>query len=453
MAEIRPFHALRYAAKAGEIAGLVCPPYDVIGEEEHRALLARSPCNAVRLELPAGEACSGPAGRDGNEPLPQRRTPQGAENPARDPYARAGETLRAWLKEGVLRRDTDAGLYLYEQEFEAFGERRKLKGLLCLVRLEEFSKGIILPHEETLSKAKEDRFRLMEATGCNFSPVFALYGDEGGATAARMAALSSGAPRYEFPLGPVVHRLWLVNDKEAIRAFCGEFAERKLYIADGHHRYETALRYRDQKRAEGAACEGDGYILMLLSDMADPGLTVFPTHRLVRGAPGFDAAALLRRCAERFEVLPRPDIASAQAELAERARAGEQAFAFYSGGPGWTLLVLRDPAAAAEALPGKSEAYRGLDVSVLHSLILERALGIDRADMAAQKSLAYTRSAEEAVASVRSGESRCAFLLNPTRVSQIRGVAAAGEKMPQKSTYFYPKPLAGLVFNKLDSAF
>ena len=427
MAEIRPFRALRYTAKAGDIASLVCPPYDIIGGGEHRALLAQSRYNAVRLELPERSAAA-----------------------AGDAYAQAGATLRAWLSGGVLRQDTDPGFYLYEEEFDAFGERKKVKGFLCAVRLEEFSKGIILPHEETLSKAKEDRFRLMQATGCNFSPVYSLYGDEGGATAARLDALSSGKPRYGFTLGGVTHRLWLVNDREVLRAIQEDFRDRRLYIADGHHRYETALNYRGWKREQGTACEGDDFVMMLLVSMENDGLTVFPTHRLVRGLKDFSARELLRRCAEQFDVMPREDVGTARAELAERARAGERAFAFYSGGAGWTLLTLRDKAAVDAALPGRSAAYRSLDVSVLHSLILEKILGIDRANMAAQKNLVYTRSAEEAVASVRQGKSQCAFLLNPTRVDQIRDVAAAGEKMPQKSTYFYPKPLTGLVFHRLD---
>lgn len=419
MAEIRPFRALRYSAGAGDIAELTCPPYDIISEEQRLAYLARNPHNIIRLEQPNGD------------------------------YEGAGKTLSEWLEAGVLRRDDDPGLTIYEEEFEADGQLRRVKGFVCLVKLEEFSKGVVLPHEETLSKAKEDRFRLMQATNCNFSQIYSLYMDETHTTASRLNALSAGKPRCEFSDGAVTHRTWLVDDREAVKAICGDFENRKLYIADGHHRYETALRYRDDLHAKGLGNGAEDYVMMMLVDLEDPGLTVFPTHRLVRGLADFSAETLLSACAQDFDVLPRDDLASLRGDLAEQYRLGRKAFGLYSGGSGWALLTLKNPQAVDLALPGKSEAYRSLDVSVLHSLILEKYLGIDRENMARQINLTYTRSSDEAVASVRSGESQCAFLLNPTRVSQIRDVASAGEKMPQKSTYFYPKLITGLVLNQL----
>ena len=421
MAEIKPFRALRYTAKAGDISKLTCPPYDIIGEQERLAYLDENPHNVVRLELPKGE----------------------------NPYAGAGKTLKEWLAGGILRRDTDPGLYVYEEEFEACGLRKKVKGFICLVRLEEFSKGVILPHEETLSKAKEDRFRLMEATGCNFSQIYSLYMDEAHTTAARLDALSAGKPRYEFSDGAVTHRMWMVNDPEAIRAVCADFENRKLYIADGHHRYETALNYRNRRRELGTADGSEDYVMMMLVDMEHDGLVVFPTHRLVRGLADFSAEKLLASCAEQFDVLPQSGIQTAEKKLNEQYLQGNKAFAFYAGGKNWTLLVLKNPGVMKTVLPEKSDAYRGLDVSVLHSLILEKYLGIDRENMANQTNLTYTRSFAEAVASVQSGSSQCAFILNPTRVAEIRDVAAAGEKMPQKSTYFYPKLITGLVMNQI----
>ena len=423
MAEIKPFRALRYAPDAGDPAELTCPPYDIISEEQRRAYLAENPHNVVRLELPRGE----------------------------NPYEEAGSELREWLKSGVLRRDTDPGFYVYEEEFEAFGVRRKVKGFICLVKLEEFSKGIILPHEETLSKAKEDRFNLMKATGCNFSQIYSLYMDEAHTTGARLDALSTAKPRYEFSDGTVTHRLWLVNDREVIKAISADFENRKLYIADGHHRYETALRYRDWRREQGTADSSEDYVMMMLVDMENDGLVVFPTHRLIRGLKSFRAEKLLAACGEKFEITPQEDTGTIAGVLNEEYLRGHKAFAFYSGGSAWTLLVLKDTNAMAELIPDKSDAWRNLDVSVLHSLILEKYLGIDKANMANQVTLTYTRSLEEALGSVRSGESQCAFLLNPTRVTEIRDVAAAGEKMPQKSTYFYPKLITGLVMNQLSA--
>ena len=424
MAEIKPFRALRYTEEAGDISALTCPPYDIISEEQRRAFLAENPHNVIRLELPKGDR----------------------------PYEEAGETLRAWESGGILLRDTDPGLFIYEEEFTAFGERKKVKGLICRVRIEEYEKGVILPHEETLSKAKEDRFNLMKKTFCNFSQIYSLYMDGEHRTLNRLNALSSGKPRYEFSDGEVVHRLWLVNDKAAIGEICADFAERRLYIADGHHRYETALNFRNWCRSEEISREGGDpdYVMMMLVDMESDGLVVFPTHRLVFGLKDFSADALLRGCKEFFDVIPRENLAEMEPNLDALGRQGKKAFALYFGGDAWNLLILRDEAAAQNYLPAKSEAYRDLDVTVLHSLILERVLGIDAENMAQQVNLTYTRSIRDAVDSVKDGTSQCAFFLNPTRVSQIRDVAAAGEKMPQKSTYFYPKLITGLVMNQME---
>ncbi len=428
MAEIRPFKALRYnLEKAGSIQELTCPPYDIIPEEQRRQYLARNSRNVIRLELP----------REGE-----------------DPYGEAARVLKAWREEGVLRQDGEEGVYLYEEEFLSQvdkGERRRVLGLVCLVRLEDFANGVVLTHEETLSKAKEDRFRLLAATRCNFSSIYSLYHDQGGVTRSRLENLKNSCPpRYQFSDGLVTHRLWVVNDPEAIAALQEDFAGRKLYIADGHHRYETGLRYRDHLREQGAYCPGSEYILMTLTDMADPGLTVFPTHRLVRGLETFDPGALLAACEKDFQLLPAEDLSQSQQALDRLYREGRHAFALYAGGE-FTVLALKDPQVMDALLPDKSPAYRLLDVSVLHSLVLERLLGIDRENMANQKNLAYTRSAQEAAASVDRGRSQCCFLLNPTRVEEIGQVAQAGEKMPQKSTYFYPKLITGLVINPLDN--
>ena len=428
MADVRPFRALRYnTEKAGPMQDLACPPYDIISPQEREAFLARNGRNVIRLELP----------QEGE-----------------DPYQEAARTFAQWRQEGVLLEDMDEGFYLYEEEFLSQVDRgapRKTLGLLCRVRLEDFANGVVLPHEETLSKAKEDRFRLLSATRCNFSPIYSLYHDEGGVTAARLENLKATCPpRYDFSDGLVSHRLWVVNDPEALAAISQDFAGRKLYIADGHHRYETGLRYRDALRQQGAYLPGADYILMCLTPLEDPGLTVFPTHRLVRGLEGFDPRELLEACQEEFSLQALPGREESQAALEEAYRAGRHAFALYDGAL-WTLLTLKDPAVMEALLPQSSAALRTLDVSILHSLVLERLLGIDRENMANQKNLTYTRSAQEAQASVDRGESQCCFLLNPTRVEEIAQVAQNGEKMPQKSTYFYPKLITGLVLNSLEN--
>lgn len=428
MADIKAFHALRFTSRAGAIEELTCAPYDIISEAQRAEYLAKNEHNVVRLELPKGE----------------------------DPYKTAASTLNNWRENDILKPDDDAGIYIYEEEFLSgvdHGEKKSLKGILSLVRVEDFSAGVVLPHEETLSKAKKDRFELMKATNCNFSPIYSLYNDENGETRRRIDRLSAGKPVYEFSDGLVTHRLWVVNDKMAIEAFRMDFAPRKLYIADGHHRYETAINYRNYCRENAVWAPGSEFIMMMLVDIADPGLVVHPTHRLIRDLPNFSAEKLIANCAEHFSAEALSGVDDIQPCLDRDYSEGKKSFVLATvenGTLSCTLLSLKDDTAMSAALPEKDEAYRQLDVSVLHTLILEKALGIDRENLASQKNLTYTRSLDDALSSVEGGTAQCAFILNPTRVEEIGAVAAAGEKMPQKSTYFYPKLITGLVMNDLE---
>ncbi len=423
MAEVKAFKALRFnTEKAGKIDELVCPPYDIISEEQRKGYLAKNENNIIRLELPKGD----------------------------EPYKTAGETLDKWLNEEILKRDEKDGIYIYEEEFSINDIHTKFKGCIVRVKLEEFSKGIVLPHEETLSKAKEDRFNLMKATNCNFSQIYSLYMDSEHKITNRLDKLSEGKPEIELTDGDgVTHRLWIVDDETEINAICGDFADKKLYIADGHHRYETALNYRNYCHENNIGDGGENYVMMMLVDMEHEGLVVLPTHRLVRDLADFDKEKLLNDCKEYFDITEEKDINTAESKLKTLYDEGKKAFAFYSGDEGYNILVLKDENVIAELLPNKSKATQGLDVTVLHTLVLEKIFGIDAENMAKQINLTYTRLFDEAVESVRSGKFQCAFILNPTRVTEIRDVAAAGEKMPQKSTYFYPKLITGLVMNKL----
>ena len=276
--------------------------------------------------------------------------------------------------------------------------------------------------------------------------------DDEHTTLSRIERLSQGTPNVEMDDGEVLHRLWIVNDPVAIAAICEDFKDRKLYIADGHHRYETALNFRNYCHENGLYQEtGDcDYVMMMLVDMQHDGLVVFPTHRLIHNLPNFDKEALLSSCREHFEVHEMPRLSELSASLDALFRQGKKAFAFYCGGDSWTLLVLRDLSIMDQVLSEECPAVRTLDVSVLHTLILERAFGIDKENMANQKNLSYTRSFDEAIQAVQSGNAQAAFFLNPTRISEIRDVAAAGGKMPQKSTYFYPKLITGLVMNQMN---
>lgn len=427
MAEIKAFKGLRYTEKAGKIGELCCPPYDIVGEEERSRLALKAPYNLIRLELPV---------MGGSEDT--------------ESYRAAADTLRAWLKDEILKRDENECIYIYEMEFTAYGVSHKVKGFVSLVKLEPFSKGIILPHEETLSKAKTDRFNLMKTTGCNFSQIYSLYTDEDGSVFELIDSASRIAPDSEFiDADGVAHRLWCVSSESVIKAVCDKLYDKKLYIADGHHRYETALNYQKYVHDNLDETGRSDYVTMMLVNMENSGLVVFPTHRIVRDLTEYDFKAVCQSCEEYFEVTPYLNREKGEKGLEEAYAKGEKAFVLFSGDNNYTLLKLRDLSVMDSLLPDSCKELRQLDVSVLHTLVLERIFGIDKENMAKQINLTYTRSADEAISTVDGRRANCCFLLNPTRVEEIKEVAAAGGKMPQKSTYFYPKLTTGLVMNKI----
>ncbi len=421
MATIKAFGALRFTSQAGSLEELTCPPYDIISEEEREGYLARNPHNIIRLELP----------REGQ-----------------DPYLQAQETFREWMDQGILATDEVPGLYLYEEVFTVAGEQKSLLGLCCMVKLEEFKNGVVLPHEQTLSKAKTDRFNLMTATGCNLSSVYCLYFDQENRIFSRLEAATKQEPLESFD-GPdgIAHRVWKIEDPAEIQTIAALFGEKKLYIADGHHRYETALNYRDSLISQGKDVGQADHVMMTLVHMEHPGLVVFPTHRVVHGLEQFDAEQLLKNCAEHF-TLTELAVSQLEGAMKKAEQAGEKVLGLCLP-QGAYLLKLRSESVMKELLPDASNAYQLLDVNVLHLLILERFLGIDKENMANQRNLYYTRDAGEAFATVSQGKADCAFLLNATKVEEIADVAAAGEKMPQKSTYFYPKLITGHLMSKL----
>ncbi len=427
MAEIKPFKGLRYTEKAGDIAELACPPYDIISAEERQALINKNPHNVVRLELPVIG---------------------GSENIS--DYHEAAETLRIWLKEEILKRDDKESIYIYEMDFSAQGKDYKVKGFVSLVKLEPFDKGIVLPHEETLSKAKTDRFNLMRTTGCNFSQIYSLYIDEDNSVFSMIDAASQGEPDSSFTdSGNVTHKMWIVNDNAFISALTEKMADKKLYIADGHHRYETALSFKSYVEGNINDIGSSEYVTMMLVNMENPGLVVFPTHRIVKDLQNFDYNAVCERCKEYFDITPYLNREKGEQGLEQTYKEGKKGFVMFTGDNNYTLLVLKDISVMDSMIPEGCKALRQLDVSVLHSLVLERIFGIDKENMAKQINLTYTRSADEAIAAVDGQRANCCFLLNPTRISEIRDVAAAGDKMPQKSTYFYPKLTTGLVMNRI----
>ena len=436
MPDIRPFRALRYDPETvGALDAVVAPPYDVIDAALARRLLDRHPRNAVRVDLPLEQA-----GEDADER-----------------YRLAARTFATWRSDGTLRKDPRPGVYVYEQTYRVPGtdHERTQRGFFARLRLEPLEPGSgVLAHERTMTGPKEDRYRLLRATGANTSAVAVLFED---AEAAAVRALAETAGREPAVAvvdeDGVAHRLWHVP---AAGADAGSGVAEELIaaasaapvvIADGHHRYETALRYRDERRMT-RSCEEDpafDYVLALLLP-ADEALTVLPTHRVVRGLgePGVD------RLVAALDTVFQVESVDAD-ELLARFAAADAA-----GGRGrFGLLTRRGayalrwrPDALADALPPGSDAIRGLDVTRLGAA-LQSLAGIDAAAVTAGERIGYTKAAAEAARAVASGSEGAdvAFLLEPTPVSAVLAVAHAGEAMPQKSTYFYPKALTGLVFN------
>ena len=426
MAEIAPFRGILYdPARAGSVDQLLAPPYDVISEAERVALAAKSPYNFVRLILPQG---------DGDEK-----------------YARAASELQRWLDEGILRRDQRRALYRYHQRFESGGRVFNRKGFIARIRLHRFEERVVLPHERTLSGPKLDRLKLKRACRTHLSQVFALYSDPARNVDAEFAEVESEPPHIEATAGDgVVHRIWRLVDQVAQERVAAAMADKKVYIADGHHRYETMLALRDELRPQVRSPRSSvEYGSIFLAGMEDPGLLVLPTHRVVHGLGGFGLPRFLDRLRARFEIEElRPAGADAlRARLAEKGRTAAS-FVLASGARLF-LLALRPGQEAA--VPG-AEPLRKLDVPVLHALILEEILGIDRGAQERQTNLRYLKDVERALEEAQAPQVQAVFLLNPTRVAQLQAVADAGEVMPQKSTFFFPKLASGLVLNPIAPA-
>jgi uncharacterized protein (DUF1015 family) len=417
MADIQPLRALHYdQSLLGKLSEVTAPPYDVIDAKQREELLKRSPFNVVAIDLPEGEP---------------------------DPYATAGELFEAWQMQGIVVRDPEPSLWVHTQTYTGpDGQRRTRQGFFCRVRIEGYGPGKVRPHERTHPGPKEDRLRLMRATRANLSPIFSLFSDPENATWEALAPTTTGTPWGEVTDGDgTTHKLWRVSDAYTIAAVRQATRDAELLIADGHHRYETATTYAEELGGDGE----HRYILMCLVALEDPGLTVFPTHRLVRGLDHARQEALRETLRRDFEIVEvpleriAPELGTGPLELGYIDSHHQQPY----------RLKLKDQAIADAALPGFSEAYRGLDTGVLEALLLKGPLGLSDDDISHFNGLFYARNTDEAVAMVRSGEYDAAFLLRPPPVSQVRDVAASGENMPPKSTFFYPKLLTGLLFNPL----
>jgi uncharacterized protein (DUF1015 family) len=437
--QIRPFRALRYASDAvTDLGSVVAPPYDVLSPAERVRLVARDSRNVVRLDAPSDEVGD-------------------AED---DRYRRAARTLAAWRSDGTLHKDPRPSIYVQEQTYRVPGTEveRTQRGFFARLRLEALEPGSgVLPHERTLAVAREDRYRLLRATGVNTSPVIGLYDDPSGRASAILATLATGSPAIDVVDDDGArHRLWVTAADGPSADLVAELitiaGSEPVTIADGHHRYETALRYRDERRMS-RSCEEDpafDYLLMLFLETTAEPLTVLPTHRVLSGL-GPDGVARLRAgLGDLFAVGPadRAELLAAFAGRADR-RGGDGHFGVWTREGGALLTARR--AAFEPLLPEGGRALRGLDV-VLLGAALEHLAGIDPAAVAAGGRVSFTKSATEALDAVDAARdgADAAFLLEPTPVASIAAVAAERDVMPQKSTYFYPKALTGLVINPLE---
>jgi uncharacterized protein (DUF1015 family) len=428
MAEIAAFRGILYSKSAGPAEKLLAPPYDVISPSERAALAALDPHNCVRLILPEGEGDS--------------------------KYAHAASELRAWLSEGILARDAEAALYRYHQTFTAEGRTATRTGFICRIRLHKFAEGVVLPHERTLAGPKADRLKLKRACRAHLSQVFGLYSDPERASDEPFAELVKTAPLLDgTTTDGVRQQLWQLTDASLQKRVADLLKDKKVYIADGHHRYETMLALRDELRAEsgGNPRSSIEYGTIFLANMDDPGLLVFPTHRVVHGLPSFDRGVVLAKAREFFTVEEEgvTDAAAVRAKLAQKGKA-TPSFAMVTGDRiAWLSLRKDVDLERVDSLKGPA-VLRTLDVTLLHALVIELILGIDREAQAAQTNLRYVKDTGHALTEAKNAQA--VFVMNPTKVHEVKAVADAGEVMPQKSTFFYPKLASGLVINPLDPA-
>jgi len=424
MASIAPFRAFRYAAApAGDITPLVAPPYDVI-DAALRARLAREPHNVVQVDLPEGSA-----------------DPAASESR----YAHAGELWRRWIEEGVLVTDDVPAIYVLEQSWQQAGLPVTRRAFIGAVRLHAFEECVVLPHERTLPKAIDDRLNLTRACAANLSPVFGLYTDPEGSTDALFEAAHAEPLLLEArDADGVVSRVHALRDPEAIARLQALLAPLQVFIADGHHRYTTALAYRDERRAlAGAAADPDAdyeFTMMALVNMDDPGLVVLPTHRLARAEGTFDAPAFWTALAEHFELAAGgPDDLSAD---------DRPAFLIKTADGTTRVARLRAELDAASLMEAPtSPAWKRLDVAVAQELILRPLLDIRVEDRSTLDRLSFAKETGAALA--MPGGADVAVIMRATRMDQLRTVALGGEVMPQKTTYFYPKLITGLLFRSL----
>ncbi len=434
MADVQPLQGIRYnRTLSNNLADVITPPYDVISEEDQAHYYTRNPYNIIRLEL----------GK--NEP---------DDSSLDNRYTRAATTFAEWRLKSILLQDANPSYYLYQQKFTYNTRTYTRTSLLARVRLEPWSKRVVLPHEHTLAKPKDDRLKLLRACVTNLSPIMSLYDDPQARIRRMLSSYAEKAEVHIIDEGNEAHILHPITDTNQIGLIRNFFTERRLYIADGHHRYETALNYREEVKAMHrtlGAQDAANFVLMALIDVDDPGMLVLPTHRLVTGLHQDALNKLTSQELTRYFTVSELDKNESHEALLERMaqmREDHSSLVLSTAQSTW-LLTLNDAGQARMKESGHSDAWNELDVAIAHTLILEDILDLKADEITAGTHISYTRDAHKAFEATQMGEAQASLILNATRVRQICNVAIADDRMPQKSTYFYPKLTTGLVMNPL----
>ncbi|MBU0566870.1 DUF1015 domain-containing protein [bacterium] len=435
MAEVFPFRGVLYNSdKIKNLEEVVAPPYDVISCEEQEALYEKSPHNCIRLIL----------GREYPE-----------DDKENNRYVRAANCFKEWQEEEILIRDERPAIYLYEQDYcLEDGRKKTLKGFISLIRLVDYEKGVVLPHETTFSKPTEDRLNLTRACLANFSSIFGLYSDVHDEIN-QVLNSKRDKPLIDITTNDrITHRLTRIVDEESIERIAAAMKDKQVIIADGHHRYKTALRFRNEMRQKFGlkGPEAFNHTMMFLVNIHDPGLTVLPAHRVIRNMDGLSLACLEKNAQKYFEL----ESFREKEKMFERLKIcgrTDHAFGMYAkGSKDYYLMTLRDGAEFERMVEiNMSQDWKRLDATVLHILFIDHVLHIGRESVKKQQvEIDYIKDREKALEMVDAGDCQMALFMNPTKILQVERIAHNREKMPQKSTYFYPKLLTGLVKNKID---
>jgi uncharacterized protein (DUF1015 family) len=434
MVNIKPFPGVRYTpTQFADLSPVISQPHDRINPDLQEQYYKLSPYNITRVTK-------------GKEYLD--------DNDVVNVYTRARKSYQLWLREGILFQEATPALYVTHQIYTLpDGSQRTRKGLIAALAVTPYEERVVLPHEQILPKSMEDRIHLIEATAANFGSIFMLY--PGTDIDALLQPALTQQPPLEFREllveNDVRQQFWAVTDIDVINAVVGAMAAKpNLIVADGHHRYQTAVYYRDEMRKKypnAPANAAFNYRLVTLVSMDDPGLVILPTHRLIKAGLQLSQDEILQRAGEYFEITALADRATLEAALKTAKASTRPTFGLYNGN--YTLLTLRNPEIMARLLSDRDPAWRELDVSVLHELFIERVLGIDKQAVALKEKVNFIRTAEKGYAAVNQGQADCLLVMNATRIEQVQACTAAGERMPQKSTDFYPKMLNGVVMMKV----